>query len=100
MARTVRWPSRKAGVEARLMKPTQRHRLAVWECMLGTVYAFDGTKTRYFDYDHAAALAYAGVTQDSDPRLAVKPGRYRYTNDSVTEPGPKQKALWILKEAA
>lgn len=79
-------------------KPTQKHRPAVWECMLGTVYAYDGNKIKYFDYDHEGALAYAGINWESeDLRWAKKPGRYSYCGGGVDEPGMNKKILWTLK---
>lgn len=50
----------------RKMKPTQKHRMAIWENMLGTVYARnDAGETRYFDYDWAGAIAFAGADDTS-----------------------------------
>lgn len=65
--------------------------------MLGTVYASDGTTTRYFDYNWDAARAFAGVTPERDPRLAKKNKRVRYTKDENTEPRVGQWVLWVLK---
>lgn len=48
----------------RKAKPTKQHRPAVWECMLGTVYAFNGTEVRYFDYRWDEAVAFAGPLLD------------------------------------
>ena len=89
-----------AGIAAPLKPPTQRHRPAVWECLLGTVYAMNSEgEIRYFDFDYAAAKAHAGVTPDSDPRLAKVKERVRYGNgaDSSKEPRQGQTALWILR---
>ena len=42
--------------------PTKQHYPAVWECMLGTVYAASPEgEVRYFDYDYAAAMRFAKV---------------------------------------
>lgn len=50
-------------VKARKMKPTKQHRPALWEAVLGTVYAMDHNgDVRYFDYDHDKAKKFAGVT--------------------------------------
>lgn len=66
MAKTVKVLRK---VNARHMKPTQKHRLAIEPGILGTVYAYDDAGNRkYFDYDYDGALAYAGVTEDRDPR--------------------------------
>lgn len=58
--------------------PTKGHFPAVWECLLGTVYAQNAQgETRYFDYDHEGALAFAGVHQEgADPRVARAPRRF------------------------
>jgi hypothetical protein len=57
--------------ELRTMKPTAKHRLAIRPGILGTVYGYNAAGVeRYFDYDREAALAYAGITRDSDVRLA------------------------------
>lgn len=56
---------------ARKMKPTLKHRPAIWEAILGTVYASNGIEVRYFDYRWDEARAFAGVDQPgADPRLA------------------------------
>lgn len=55
---------------ARKMKPTQKHRPAIWEAMLGTVYACnDEGQVRYFDYDWDAAREFAGVAPERDLRV-------------------------------
>lgn len=67
-----------ANVTCRKMKPTQHHRPAMWENMLGTVYAFNGVEVAYFDYDWDAAAEFAGITPDRDPRVwkGIAPGSY------------------------
>ena len=87
----------------RRAKPTKRHRPAIWENMLGTVYAMnDDRETKYFDYDYEAAIEYAGVTQDRDPRVA-KPNvlkmKYRWTKGRRVdvEPPYHRPVLWITK---
>lgn len=82
-------------------RPTRQHKLAIWECMLGTVYAMNGDgEVRYFDFDYAAARAFAGVdVEGSDPRVA-KTERYTYTRGpSHMEPRTGQLALWIVRPA-
>jgi hypothetical protein len=71
---------------ARRMKPTQKHRIAIFENMLATVYAVnDAGVLKYFDYDWDGARAWAGVDEDGrDPRVfkqshAVTVGRGRET---------------------
>lgn len=59
---------------ARKMKPTQKHRIAIWENMLGTVYAQnDAGEVKYFDYDWDAAREFAGANEDRDPRVWKTP---------------------------
>ena len=89
------------GLNVRRMRPTLQHRQAMWECMLGTVYAMNETgEVRYFDYRWSEAHAWAGTAQDRDPRWAPKVRAVRYTNGSREgmEPRIGQKLLWILKE--
>ncbi len=85
-------------------KPTLKHRPAVWECMLGTVYAMNAAgDCQYFDYDWPAALKFAGVTgkPEQDARFAanlrnvqwVKKGDYTHANPRVGK-----FCLWILKQ--
>lgn len=78
---------------ARKMKPTQKHRHAIWECMLGTVYAWNAEGgTKYFDYDWDGAREYAGVTAESDPRLYRSEVSYGYNG-----PSKGQFVLYVLK---
>lgn len=59
---------------ARKAPPTRAHRVALFENMLGTVYAVSPAgEVRYFDYDWAAAVAWIGDVKDV--RVArFKPG--------------------------
>ena len=58
------------GVSARWMKPMLRHRPALYENMLGTVWAVSPAgEHRYFGYNHAAAKEWAQVDAGADPRL-------------------------------
>lgn len=51
--------------KARRLQPTKAHRAAVWENMLGTIYAANPVgEVRYFDYDYAAAIAFVGKVTD------------------------------------
>lgn len=55
---------------ARRMKPTQKHRAAIWEMMLGTVVARNAKgEVKYFDYDWDGAREFADVHEDWDPRV-------------------------------
>jgi hypothetical protein len=96
------------GVPVRKMKPTLEHRPALWECMLGTVYARnDEGVTKYFDYDLEGAKEYAGVAnpheanlrdarlyKNWDPRYyPMGDGIVRSTGTSM--PSVKQLVLWV-----
>lgn len=77
----------------RQAKPTMKHRPAIWECMLGTVYARnDAGKVMYFDYDYAAARAFANV-EGRDLRTYRVPRAYGSTGHM----GPRAGALvlWV-----
>lgn len=80
--------------------PTLKHRPAIWECMLGTVYAQnDAGEVQYFDYRWDDAKAFAGVTPDRDPRVArasqaTNAWRYCRLPELL---GRRQPALWITK---
>ena len=81
----------------RKMKPTMKHRPAVWEGILAAVYATDGQTVRYFDYDWDAAVAFAGVTPETDPRTAPWPGTHSLKGDrGGMAPRKGQKVLWTL----
>lgn len=94
------------GTNCRKMKPTKQHRPAVWEAILGTVYAQnDEGKVRYFDYDWEAALRFAGVSEDRDPRVyracidtygTVRPSRVEARKRATFS---YRTVLWIRREA-
>lgn len=53
------------GIKCRKMKPTKKHRPAIWESMLGTVKAMNSKREiRYFDYDYEAAKEFAELGED------------------------------------
>jgi hypothetical protein len=84
----------------RRMKPTQKHRPAVWECMLATVYAMnDAGEVRYFDYDWDAAVEWAGVREDGrDPRTFKNPFRCSVGRGATaTTISAKRVVLWVRK---
>lgn len=62
-------------------RPTKKHKAAVWEGILGAVYAADPAgNVRYFDMDWNAALEYAQVDgEDADLRVY----RYKQGRDRV-----------------
>ena len=77
---------------ARKAKPTKRHRPAIWENMLGAVYACnDKGEVRYFDYRWDEARAFAGADrEDADLRVA-RCSRFYFPD------GPRagKMVLWI-----
>lgn len=83
---------------ARKMKPTQKHRMAIWECMLGTVYARNAEHdVKYFDYDWDAAREWAGVdAEGTDPRVWSNPYRCSVNGQHVKK---GQKVLYIIPQA-
>jgi len=82
---------------ARKMRPTQKHRPAIWECMLGTVYARNAAgEVRYFDYKWDDARAFAGVDlEGADPRLHRNPWACNAGNDTYIRKG--QRVLWVRR---
>jgi hypothetical protein len=79
-------------------KPTLKHRPAIWECMLGTVYARNELgETKYFHYDWDDARDWAGVTTGADLRL------WRAAENGTGPLGSGyrkgQRVLYVLKEA-
>ena len=89
------------GIPARKMKPTKQHRPAMWECMLGAVYAMntDG-EIKYFDYRYEAAAKWAGVNDsEADCRLFRMHRHCTWSNGKMdhAEPSFKQLVLWRLK---
>lgn len=87
------------GVKASAAPPTKAHRPAVWECMLGTVYAMNAAgECRYFDYDHAAALAFSGAKSDgAEPRLARVKEPKGWIRKGATDANPRRGrlVLWV-----
>lgn len=84
-----------------MMRPTKRHRLAIAPGILGTMYAVNEQgEARYFDYDREGAYAFAGVSDDRDPRLSIPPSRAMYVRSGSTEcnPTPRTRCIWILRE--
>jgi hypothetical protein len=89
-------------VPVKVAAPTRNHRPAVWECMLGTVYALnDAGECRYFDYDHAAALAFAGVDVKADNRShrVTRLLNFQYVKSGAIEGNPNvgKLVLWVPK---
>ena len=98
------------GISALRAPPLKNYRPAMWENMFGTVYAMnDAGEVKYFDYDHDAAKAFAGIGPDSAPRLyrvdrhayGKTHGEYRYGGeDDYASPSHGKLVLWIKKNAA
>lgn len=89
-------------VPCKKMAPTRGHRPAVWEAMLGAVYALNSAgECRYFDYDHAGALAFAGVVEGADNRLhpITKLLNFQYVKSGPAEANPRvgRQVLWVPK---
>ena len=83
------------GVPCRRMPPTLKHRPAIWEGILRTVYAMnEAGETKYFDYDHAAAKVHAGIANKQDIRLACN---VRWSNgaDYMSDPRVGELVLWV-----
>lgn len=88
------------GVERREMKPTMKHRPALWECMLGTVYAMNADREiEYFDYDWERAIEFAGLTQEgADVRkYRNKPPVHSWGKNGERGPSPNQMVWWVRK---
>lgn len=73
---------------------TQRHSPLVWECMLGTVYASNGTTVEYFDYDYEAAHRFAGVAACADLRLCRAKRTYSIDGHLLCK---GRSALWGIR---
>jgi hypothetical protein len=81
---------------ARKMRPTMQHRAALWENMLGTVYAANADgEVKYFDYDYAEALAWVGAADDV--RVSrLKPGDRLYVSSvGEGEYGRPRVGQWV-----
>lgn len=95
--RTGNLPRSTRGSNGRFKVPTRKHRAAIWENMLGTVYAMNPKgKVKYFDYDYAGAVAWAEITAASD----VRRGRYTWgvgggPSPSESAPRPNQNIWWV-----
>ena len=78
------------------MKPTKKHRPAIWEMMLGTVIAMNSKgEMRYFDYDFEAVVKFAEL--GGDERYYNFKRGVRYDNgkgDTYLRPNHNQKIVW------
>lgn len=89
------------GLKCRRLPPTRKHRLAIAPGILGSVYGVDATgHARYFEYDIAGALAFAGAHEHNDPRVWKATGHRSYVTSGHTECNPRPsggKCLWVLR---
>lgn len=85
-----------AGVEARIMRPTKRHRPVMWEGILGTVYACSPEgEVKYFDYDWKGAAEFCGVLADgADPRVVKLTYEARCKVQGYAHPTVGRQVLW------
>lgn len=93
------------------LPPTLKHRPALTFGILGTVYGVSPAgEVKYFDYDWAGALKFAGVCDDNLELLDGLDLRVSATKRDVILPGytmwyPERKvargdkAWWVLREA-
>lgn len=88
------------GIPCKKMAPALTHRPAIWENMLGTVYALnDLGECQYFDYDYDAAKAFAGIADDRDVRIARAPRGLSWIQKGCTEANPRRGklVLWVKR---
>lgn len=87
------------GLTIRKIKPTQKHRVAITNGILGTVYAVNAEGTsKYFDYDYRGARAWAGLDTAKDIRLAVPPRKnVVWIKNGDANPRNNERCLWVLK---
>ena len=80
--------------------PTKKHRPAVWECMLGTLYALGvNGEVKYFDYDYGAALKFAGITSDDGIRVSKARNNIGLQHDLYGPSiGKGQVVIWKIAE--
>lgn len=87
------------GVEAKKMKPTQKHRIALYEGILGTVYAVNKNReVKYFDYDYASAIEFSGLDEE-DLRIYKTDRGYNF--GTYYEPigvSKGQTVIWTKEE--
>jgi len=82
-------------LEVRKMKPTKKHRAAIWECALGTVFAVNPKgEIRYFDYDWDKAKEFAELGDDL--RIYRFPGGYRVGHGNNPEGYTPHKGQTVL----
>ena len=83
------------GTRAGKAPPTKKHVPAIWECILGTVYARNAQgETRYFDYNHDEARAFAGLGQD---KVDIRVARARVVDETAWGIRRGRHVLWIRR---
>jgi hypothetical protein len=97
------------GTMAYVAPPTKSHVPAVWECMLGAVYARNAQgETRYFDYDYEAARAFAGlplrfgkldsaVAPVGGGKMDIRVARAKESTDGPEGIRKGQLVLWVRR---
>lgn len=85
-------------IAGKKIRPTLKHRAAMWEGMFGAVYAMnDQGVIRYWDYDYEGAKVWAGITNERDIRIFKCPRSHRiYRNDGYVL-NENRRAVFILK---
>ena len=84
------------GMMALAAPPTKSHVPAIWECMLGAVYARNSQgETRYFDYDYEAARAFAGLGQG---KLDIRVARAKEGTEGPEGIRKGQLVLWVRRQ--
>ena len=64
------------GLEYSKKKPTLKHRPAIWENILGTIFASDRKgNSEYFDYNYIEAREFAKLQKTRDIRVYPYDGR-------------------------
>lgn len=87
---------------AKKAKPTQKHRPAIWENMLGTLYAMnDRGQVKYFDYAYFDAVEFAGITKENVPTLDIRVERNSHSMNYGYEymmPRKGQLVWYVLRK--
>lgn len=89
-----------ANVRCHRGKPTKAHRPALWENMLGGIYAMNmAGECRYFDFKYEEASTFAGITQNGDNRV-FKMTEELYKSYVIfgcvdANPRPGKLVLWV-----
>lgn len=83
--------------------PTKAHRPAIWENMLGTVYAMNKAReVQYFDYDYAEAVAFVGNVEDVRVHRITPSTRWKVSltssNDQDHAMPRTGKLVWFVKD--